>query len=112
MHIVQSGELISNFLFSFVLIWLSDILRGFHVRRSGLLPSQKGKVCGHCIQRQVYAFSSVWKVVLLVKGSEMRSLIQGITETLKGKVDVLTLSVQHKRSDKKGIATPGLGENM
>lgn len=82
------------------------------MRGSGFLPSQKGKVFGHCIQQQVYAIYRVWKVVLLVKGSGTRSLIHGITEILKGKVDVLTLSVQHKWSDKKGITTPGLQENI
>ena len=44
--------------------------------------------------------------------SERRSSVQGITETLKRKVDVLSLSVQPEWGERKGNATPELGETV
>jgi len=44
--------------------------------------------------------------------SGRRSSTLGITEPLKRKVDVLSLSVQRERGERRGNATPELGETV
>lgn len=125
---VESWVLLRFSDFSFVLIWLSDTLRGscWQEQWYPSLPPQKRKGFGHCTAEwQLHAVSIAWKVILCVElgrwwstltarseTSERRSSNQGITETLRRKVDVLSLSVQPEWGKRRGNATPELGETV
>lgn len=118
MHLVQNGELISPPIF-----WLFFCfdLAIWHIEKVSwgevvFFPLTKGKFADTAYSDRFMLSPVPGKLFCLWRAARLenseRSLIQGITEILKEKMNVFALSVQHKWSNKKGISTPGLGQTI
>lgn len=117
MHIVQSGDLVSALIF-----WLFFCfnLAIWHIER----VSREGKWSPSLSEREslktLHTVTALCDLQCLERcfacgGQPGWKTVRGdpwSKVSLRGKVDVLTLSVQRKWCDKKGIATPGLGKTI